>query len=38
MGEITVGDWHKILNPRCIICRKVLPVSWGDWKCEECQK
>lgn len=36
-GEITMEDWQKILNPRCITCRKILPVGYENWKCEECR-
>ncbi len=37
IGEITVEDWQKILNPRCISCKEILPVSWEYWKCEACR-
>ena len=34
--DITIEQWEKILNPRCVWCKKILPPSYNEWKCEEC--
>ena len=36
MNDITIEDWEKILNPRCVSCKNILPPSYNEWKCEKC--